>query len=201
ASAKTSQANKNDFLIKHLNVWVDALSGWLNMYAWDECGNDKLKIADVADYDCVVSIDLASKIDLTVVERTFFNGDECWNFANFYLPKGALDDPKKYNDAMKSQIRRWAEAGHITLTPGVTVDYDIVKQDVLDAFRDHNVIDMPYDPWNATQFINSLQKAGIDPDIMTEYGQQGYRRWTEPMKETERLILTGKLHHNNNPVM
>lgn len=200
-AAKNSQANKNDFLIKHLNVWVDALSGWLNMDAWDKCADPSLKITDVADYDCVLSIDLASKIDLTVVERTFFKGGECWNFQNFYLPEGALHDPKKYNEAMKSQIKRWAEAGHLTLTPGQTVDYDIIKQDVLDAFRDHNVIDMPYDPWNSTQFINSLLKEGLDPGVMTEYSQQGYAQWTEPMKEAERLILEGKLHHNGSPVM
>lgn len=200
-SSKNSQANKNDFLIKHLNVWVDSLSGWLNMDAWDMCADKSLKIEDVADYDCVVSVDLASKIDLTVVERTFFKGDECWNFANFYLPEGALLDDKKYNEAMKSQIRRWAEAGYITLTPGVTVDQDIIKADVKDAFRDHNVISLPYDPWNATQFANDLQKDGIDVEVMLEYGQQGYAQWTEAMKETERLVLEGKLHHAGNPVM
>src|SRR5690554_6353776 len=122
------------------------------MEAWDRCSDPSLKLSDMEDRECVVSIDLSSKIDLTAVARTFFEGDECWSFVNFYLPEMALMDDKKYNEAMKSQIKRWEEAGHLTLTPGHTIDYDLIQSDVEDAFRDHNVIDMPYDPWNATQF-------------------------------------------------
>lgn len=201
ASAKSSQANKNDFLIKHLNCWVDALSGWLNMDAWDACGDAGLKIEDVKEYDCIVSIDLASKIDLAVVEKSFFKNGECWTFPTFYLPEGILTDDSKYNDAMVSQIKRWASDGYITLTPGPTIDYDIIEQEVLQAFRDYNVINMPYDPWNATQFVNGLHKKGIDEELTVEYGQQGYAQWTEPMKEAERMILNGLVHHDKNPVM
>lgn len=200
-SAQNSQANKSDFLTKHLNVWVDSLSGWLNMDAWDACGDKELSMDDVAHYSCVVSVDLASKIDLTVVEINFFGDDQCYTFPFFYLPDAVLQDDKKYNEAMRSQLRRWADNGHIELTQGVTVDYDVIKDKVLWAFREFDVIDMPYDPWNATQFANDLQKEGIDVDLMTEYSQMGYSAWTEPMKTTEQLILEGRLKHTGSPVM
>lgn len=171
------------------------------MDAWDACGDKNLNIEDVKDYPCVVSIDLASKIDLTVVELNFFGDNQCWVFPYFFLPENVLHDEKKYNEAMRSQIRRWADMGYITLTEGVSVDQDAIMKVVLQAFKDYDVIDMPYDPWNSTKIINDLQKEGIDVDKMTEYPQMGYAAWTEPMKETEVMILNKRLHHTSNPVM
>ena len=199
-AGRNNQHNKAIFLTKHLNMWVDSVSGWLNMDAWDKCGAD-IKIEDHESWQCIVSIDLASKIDLTVRLKLFFQDDRCVIFPSFYMPEEVLQDDKKYNEAMRSQLRRWADMGHITLTSGSTVDYDVIKEDVKQDFRDYDVVEMPYDPWNSTQFINSLDKDGIDIDLMTEYTQAGYKAWTEPMKETERMILEGRLIHDNNPVM
>lgn len=200
-TAQTNQHNRNSFLRKHLNVWTESLDGWLDMGAWDKCKDPDLNIGDVMDLECTVPIDLSSKIDLTGVGKVFTDGKEAWVFVDFYLPQRVLTDEDRYTDAMRGQIKAWSDQGWIHIIPGETIDQDYIQEDVEDCFRRYDVRDMPFDPWNANQFINNLQKAGIDVDKMTEYSQSGYKPWTEAMKTTEKMILEGNLHHNGNPVL
>jgi phage terminase large subunit-like protein len=62
--ALTSATRQNILYTKHLNVWCNARTAWMNMAWWDKCEDLQLKPADVADYPLYVGLDGASKIDL-----------------------------------------------------------------------------------------------------------------------------------------
>lgn len=58
-------------------------------------------------------------------------------------------------------------------------------------------IEMPYDPFQAAQLVTHLADEGIP---MVEFGAT-VKNFSEPMKQLEALVASGKLHHNGNPVL
>lgn len=57
---------QSNFLTKHLNVWVNADSAWLDMIKWDKC-KAELEITDYTDWDAYLAVDLASKNDIACI--------------------------------------------------------------------------------------------------------------------------------------
>ena len=57
---------------------------------------------------------------------------------------------------------------------------------------------MWYDPWNTTQLANELAE---DFGIETVECRQGFYSLNEPSKMFEKLVYSGKLRHQDNPVL
>lgn len=204
--AKQSKRSKAVYLTKQLNDWGHSTSGWLNLERWDKCADRSLTMDDVNHLPCIVTVDLSSKIDLTEVKYTFFEGYEqenvkFWTFCNFYIPEARLkkaDDQK--SDAYREQLQEWEDQGWITLAGDETVDYSLIKDNIKEFWKQHDAVKLGFDPWNAQQTINDLQNDGLPVDDMVEYTQAGYKNWSEPMKQTEAMIFEGRITHNGNPV-
>jgi len=203
--AKDSKRSKAVYLTKQLNEWGHSTSGWIDMSRWDRCKRE-VTLEDVNHLPCIITVDLSSRIDLTEVKLTFFEGYDIenakfWTFSNFYIPEMRLEktDQQK-SDAYKDQLLEWS-GEWITVTGYETVDYSTIKHDIKSYFKRFDVVKLAYDPWNATQTINDLQEDGIPVERMVEYTQKGYKNWSEPMKHTEALILEERILHDGNPVM
>lgn len=204
--AKQSKRRKAIYLTKQLNDWGHSTSGWMDLERWDKCGDPKLTIEDVHHLPCILTVDLSSKIDLTEVKMTFFEGYdqesvEFYVFSHFYLPQARLDktDDQK-SDAYKDQLNEWEDQGWITIAGDETVNYSVIKQDITNFYQNYDVVKLGFDPWNAQQTINDLQDDGFPVDDMVEYVQSGYKNWSEPMKQTEAMIFEKRIHHDGNPV-
>lgn len=191
---KTASARPN-FLTKRLNVWVNADSAWMDMRSWDACGEPSLNLDDFAGEPCRVSLDLASKKDIAAKVRLFerdIDGQRHYYcFGTWYLPEAATQDEAN------SQYAGWAEEGLITTTPGNVTDYDLIEQDIRDDLARFNVLEVPYDPWQATMLANHLLDDGAP---MVEL-RQTVQNMSEAMKEFEALVLAGRFHHNGDPVL
>lgn len=203
--AKQSKRSKAVYLTKQLNEWGHSTSGWLDLQRWDDCGSD-LTIDDLNHLPCIITVDLSSKIDLTEVKLTFFKGydqqtTEFFVISNFYLPEMRLqktDDQK--SDAYRNQLNEWQDKGWITIAGEETVDYSKIKKDITGWVQTLDIIKLAFDPWNAQQTMNDLQEEGMPVDKQLEYSQSGYKNWSEPMKQTEAMILEKRIHHDRNPV-
>ena len=138
---------------------------------------------------CFGGIDLSSKRDITALVLMFpedGHAVRCW----FWLPESMLDKKDFY--------QQWVDAGFLTLTPGNVVDYAYIMDQVVKASEEYEIIDIGYDPWNASQTAVELQEnRGIK---MVEF-RQGYYTMNEPTKEFEVKIVSGKFSHNANPVL
>lgn len=115
-------------------------------------------------------------------------------FHKYYLPELNIDELAR---AARAPYRLWVEQGWLTLTPGNTVDYEVVKEDIR-WVRDRFTLPLVgFDPYNASQITNDLQ----DQDgIKIEWIGQGPKSLGTATKETERLILRGDLVHEMNPI-
>lgn len=191
---KVSSARAN-FLTKRLNVWVNAATAWMDMRAWDACGDPELNPDDHADDRCIIALDLASKVDIAAKMRLFtrrIDGKQhYYAYGTHYVPED------KATDEANSQYAGWVEDGWLIATPGNVIDFDLIEDDIRADLARHNVDEVPYDPWQATQLANNMQKVGAP---MVEL-RQTVQNFSEPMKELEAAVLEGRFHHNGDPVL
>ena len=189
--AREMAAAQNNFLTKHLNVWVNADTAWMDMRAWEACGDPSLSLDQFEGEPCVVTIDLASKIDIASVSITFHRDGHYYGFKRHYLPEEAAEDGRN------SQYSGWAREGRLILTPGNVTDYGWIEDDIRELASRFQIVAVGYDPWQAQYLANRLSDDGLP---MVEV-RQTVANMSEPMKELEALVMSGRYHHDGDPVM
>jgi phage terminase large subunit-like protein len=195
AKAMQMPAAQANFKTKHLDVWVNADQAWMDMRAWDRCADADLTLEQFAGETCYVGLDLASKTDIAarvVVFPKVIDGQaHYYLFGRYFLPEQAIDDGRN------SQYRGWATQDLVTVTPGDVLDFQAVEDDVLAISSAHQVAEVAYDPWQATQLAQRLQANGAT----TVEFRNTVGNFSAPMKELDALARSGRLHHNGDPVL
>lgn len=188
---------QNILKCKHLNMWSNAGSTWLNAVDWEKCYDRNMNINDFKGEPCYIGLDLASKKDLASKMLLFKKDGEYYLFSTHYTP-----EENTYGED-KSAYAGWAHDKYLTLHPGARIDIEAIQEDIVkDAQRfdiageDNNGGEVCSDPWNAQQLLTNLVNQGI---ACVEIPQTA-PSLTEPMKELEVLIIEGKFHHDGNPV-
>lgn len=179
-----------------LNIWVNAANAWLSMEKWKDC-------EIVYDEDsligrkCYAAIDLSSKIDLSAFGLVFPPIEEKEPYktlVRFWIPEENMAK-RVHDDRVPYDV--WVRQGFIEKTDGNVIDNDLIEDQILSDAEKFKIVEIAYDPWNATAMANHLSTAGL---TMVEF-RQGYRSYSEPMKDTEAMILSKKLTHNGDPVL
>ena len=193
-----SAATQANFRQLRLNLWQDSVSTWFPVELWDACAGP-MDDADLVGLPCWGGVDLATKMDLTACVWCFRLPDGRYYFLpRFWCPE---DADKARQAANKTQLRPWVLAGHITATEGSTTDYDRIEADILADVDRFQPLGMAFDPWNATQVVNHFQSSGrFGADGLVEFGQT-IKNFSSPMKEFEKLVKSGQVRHDGNPVM
>ncbi len=195
AKAMQMPAAQANFQTKHLDVWVAADQAWMDMRAWDRCADSSLAIEDFEGEDCIAGLDLASKVDLAanvkIFRRVIDDVEHFYSFGRYYLPEAAV------LEARNSQYQGWEIEGRLITTPGDVLDFDRVRQDLIDDNGRFQLIEIAYDPWQALQLAQQLQAEGA---TVIEY-RNTVANFSAPMKELQALVLQGRWHHDGDPVM
>ena len=188
-------SKQNAFKRKHLNEWVGAHTAWMNMEWWNACYDKDLSIDTFSGQDCVFSLDLASRIDIVAYIKAFrktIGGKKHYFFwPRFYSPEETVLDEKN------THYQRWVNEGHLIATDGEEIDFNEIERDVIDDMSKFNNSEIVYDPWRATQLAQGLTNQGA---TAVEY-RNTVNMMSPPMYELEAAIRSGRVHHNNNPVM
>jgi phage terminase large subunit-like protein len=193
--AMSMASAQNGFLTKRLNVWVNADSAWMDMRAWDACGDPALNIADFVGQEAIVAHDLASKVDIAAKMRLFWRDlggvRHYYGFGRYFLNEKAIEE------GTNSQYDGWARRGLLVATPGNVTDFGVIEEDFLDDARLYTVKEGPYDPFQATQFSQRMVAAGLP---MIEVGST-VKNFSEPMKWLEALVLQKRFHHDGDELL
>ena len=140
----------------------------------------------------VIGMDLASKIDIATLAMLFPHGDGTYRvFCNHYLPEAKIEEEGN------TRYKAWHADGWITSTPGNVLDYDYIRDDLIELRSSFEIKDVPYDPFQATQFATQLLAEGFP---VVEYGAT-VKNFSEPMKELEALILKQQILFEPDPVL
>ncbi|KDR95911.1 Phage terminase-like protein, large subunit, contains N-terminal HTH domain [Peptoclostridium litorale DSM 5388] len=192
--AKEIPAAQNNFLCKHLNIWVNSQKRWMNMFKWAECPQKIVTEKELIEYPCIVGMDLSSTTDITSVNFEFDMEDYFYILSHSFMPEEGIEEKERRDNV---PYTAWAREGYITLTPGPVVDYDWIELYIFEKAKVFDIMEICYDPWNATQIANDFKNEGFT----TVEVRQGYKTLSEPMKNVYDLVLQQKLIHNGNPLL
>ena len=196
ALALQNSAAEKNFLTKHLCVWCNADTQWLQMYRWRQCIRPDLNIDDFEGMPCIYAIDLATKIDITAIIRLFWNEEEdgrvhFYIFPLFFLPS------ERVENAQNSQYAGWVRDGLIQVTDGPITDLAAISRYISNDFPKYDTLQIAYDPYQATQMAQELASYGAP---MLEIGATVFN-FSEPMKQLQALVYDKRIHTDGNPVL
>lgn len=191
----TTSAQKN-YLTKHLDVWVNSDSQWLDMEKFRKCVSPELKEEDFRGCYCIYGLDLASKLDIAAVVKLFWRKNtqgaiEYYVFQEFYLPAEAAQNSEN------SDYSGWVADGYLRITDGAITNLAEIQDYIRDDAKQYETLAVAYDPMQATQMSQTLLAEGVE---MVELPQT-LKNLSEPMKQLQALIYEGRIHFTANPVM
>lgn len=194
--AKQSPNKRQSFTVKRLGWWAHAAKPWIDLAAWDKCADPRLKREDFEGERCFAGLDLANRTDLAAKALVFPREREDGTteyvvFCDSYLNEAALEDGRNVD------YPRWADEGWIIETPGNVTDLDRVEGDVVADAERHQLEMLGSDPTEAQMMLAHFQEQGIS----TVEVRTTYQDMNGPMKETEALVLQGRIRHDGNPVL
>lgn len=193
------------FQTKHLNIWVQSASPWLNMHAWRAAADRDLKIESFAGESWWPGLDLANVTDIASTCRVFkrlLDGEEhYYAFWTHYLPEAVIQEPEH------KHYQGWKHDGWLKQTSGSMIDHEVILGDLLaDAERfapsytdektgmvSHQVA---IDQWGAAGISGRLEGEGFTVIAVP----MQVRHLSAPMKWVDGLLQSGRLHHNGDPV-
>ena len=183
---------RTDILTKHLNVWNNSSTSWIDLKKWLECGDDDLSVENFRGSECWIGLDLASRVDLCSLMIVFKNQDKYFVFGKHYINRAKADLPEN------KHYRDMELAGWLTVTEGSETDFSFIEQDLKELSEKFAIQELAYDPREASFLIQKVKEWASFPCI--EFSQSPVN-FSEPMKVLEAAYITGRIHHCNDEVL
>lgn len=196
ASEKPSA--QNSFRVFRLNQWVSQAERWLDMSVWDANGAAFTR-EQMKGRECFAGLDLAATQDFTAWVLLFKGSptdpeaDGFTVLPHFWIPRPAIEARTNMRDRME----QWQREGFLTVTDGVTTNYDSILDHVTEDAESFRIRMIGYDPWNATHLINLIEERGQD----TVKVPQTAPRLNDPCKALESALAERRMWHGGNPVL
>ena len=214
-------SERNDMLTKHLNVWCNADQAWMDLVAWDKCGDPNLTEEDFTNDPLYEALDLAWRSDICAKAKVFtrelprakcskcerreheHDNSKCefereegtethyFLFVESYLPEAAV------TNSGNSQYMGWWREGRIIASPGSVLDLQMFEDSVFDDSERFELCAAGYDPAHAQSLSQNLTKRGV---LMVEV-RPLVLNFSPAMKDAQALVLERRLHHDANPAM
>lgn len=196
AKAEHSPSERDSFLQFNLNRWLDAsTSPFVEMATYDRGdGPVDLDEMELTQAPCWLGVDLSKNEDLTVVVACWRVGGQYHVHPWFFCPEDAL---RARGEKHGVDYVEWARQGHITPTPGATVDLRAVEACIREAAARFNVKEVAFDPTYGRTMMADLNDDGI-PAV--EF-RQGWVTMAPAVKEMERAILADEFVHAGHPIL
>ena len=186
--AKQNARKQSIFMTKHLNVWVGSKDAFFNIDKWNHCGDSSLSMESYRGRQVYIGLDLASKVDIAALEILIPEPDGSYvHFSKHYLP---------YEAAQQEHYIGWMRDGWLTVTDGEIIDYSEIEQDILELSSFFEIQELAYDPFQATMLVTRLMEQGVPVVEM----RPTVLNFSEPMKELDSVIRSGRIKHVGNPV-
>lgn len=185
--ARNNARKQSIYKTKHLNVWVGSRDAYYNVEMWNSLSDPLLDLYQFRGQKIYIGLDLASRVDIAALEILIPREDGTYiQFGKHYLPE---------DTATQEHYVGWMRDGYLTVTDGNSIDFHEIKSDILQLCADFEVIELVFDPFQATMLITELMNEGVNVVEL----RATVLNFSEPMKELDSLIRKGKIKHNGDP--
>jgi phage terminase large subunit-like protein len=186
-------SSENTFRNLCLNQRVSTVSPFVSKDVWLSCGG---KVIEFGESQVYVGLDLSARTDLTamiIVGKVL----DVWQVqAHFWTPEEGLVDRSKRD---RQPYDLWVRQGYMHTTPGRTVDYEYVAQDIATILDNLNVKSIGYDRWRIEVLRKEFDRIGVELPLI-EFGQ-GFKDMSPAIDSVESELLNARVAHGNHPVL
>lgn len=191
--AMNDLSQRSILLTKHLNMWQNTGSAWMDMLKFQACKRPELKLEDFYGKEVWIGIDLANKIDLCAMQLLFKLPDGSFaTFGKYYLPEEIVN--KKENQ----HYQLWRDEGLLTSTEGSVTDFFKIEEDLKELSKLFIIKELDFDQKEAHFWVQTIQ---LWADFECVEIPQSAQFISEPMKMLESLIYEGKMLHDGNKLL
>lgn len=182
----------------HFCQWVESENPVLSGPLWLAAGeayDDELLVGR----ECYGGLDLSSTTDLTAFVLLFAptETDPKWRQRSwFWLPADNLAD-KASKDRVPYEV--WRAAGFLETTKGAAVNKMWVLSHLVRCAARYDMRSIGFDRWRIEDFKALMADEGVELP-MEPFGQ-GFQSMSPALDEYERMLISGELRHDKNPVM
>ena len=192
--ASRMPSKENTFRNLCLNQRISTVSPFVSRDVWESCGDLP---AELESTDLFCGLDLSARTDLTAFVAAGKDPDGKWHIhARFWAPEEGVFERAKV-DRVPYDV--WAKQGFLTLTPGRTVDYSYVAQDLADYLSGADVTAIAYDRWRMDLMKREFDAIGLDLPLVP-FGQ-GFKDMSPALDVFESELLNGRICHGMNPLL
>jgi phage terminase large subunit-like protein len=182
-------SHQADYKAKTLNIWTNDVSNWIPIQKWET--TTRSKVIDIKQFEnksCYASLDLSSINDFTAYTKCFKDGEYFYLYHKFYIPSEQIKEKYRVENI---NILEWIDKGFVTAIPGATIDYNYILQDIIADSKLYNIIELPYDRWQANKLIDQVEEQ-LPQTILIPF-DQSLKKMTNATKEFERLIMEDRI--------
>jgi len=200
-----------------LNQRVSPVSTLISREAWMGCAGE---VSFEPGEDVYLALDLSSVLDLTALVMGSV-ADPCRVWPFFWKPEELLNE-HSYRDfgTGATRYREWYNEGHLLVSPGRTIDHEVVAKKIAELYQRFRVRALAYDRYRMNDLLREFDDIGLaayqetdnnnGPKWMTRKQEiglrvvpwgQGYKDMAPAVDALETAITDKKLIHPNNPVL
>lgn len=190
-------SEENSFRWLYLNQRISADAPFIARGVWEANG------AEVEPFDgreVWGGLDLAQRNDMSALVWVA-EGEKLDVKPHFWLPDQGLDFRAKRE---RVPYDLWAEQEYLHTSPGTTINYREIAQEVVDACEKWNVRSIAYDPNMAQALWPHLEDLGMaveDIESLFFRVAQGYGGMSPCVGELQALLLDERMRHGKHPVL
>jgi phage terminase large subunit-like protein len=180
-----------EFRCKNMCEWLSNEHSWISYRYWEKCVENakKFKFDKKKPYYANLSIDLSRSNDLTSLTLCIYQGGKYFMKHWLYFPKDSLSDRIKTETELWNQ---WFEKGVVTSTPGKTIDYEFMINEIGRICEEYDISECLYDPYCSNKIISDLENSLILIPI-----PQNLKNLSPYTKSYEKAILDGDIVDGN----
>lgn len=192
AEAKRMPSRESSYRNLILNQRVDVTTPFISQSVWIENGEEPEPMSGLV----YGGLDLSARTDLTALVLVQDNGEYVDVWPYFWTPEQGIYD-RAANDRVPYDL--WAEQGYLRTTPGATVDYEFVAQDIAEILSDVAVGSIAYDRWRIDLLQKEFDRIGLKFPL-AEFGQ-GFKDMAPAIDTLESHLLNNRMRHGMHPVL
>lgn len=184
---------ENTFRNLCLNQRVSTVAPFISVGVWKSCAG---AVIDYGSAPVWCGLDLSSRTDLTALVIVGKVAGVWHVKPHFWTPEQGLADRSKRD---RAPYDVWVRQGYLHTTPGATVDYEYVAQDIAAILGCLDVRAIAYDRWRISLLQKELDEQGISLPLV-EFGQ-GFKDMSPAIDALEAELLNGRIAHGGHPVL
>ena len=202
--AQRMPAEEPKFRNLFLNQRISPDAALISRAEWFACVGD----ATIADGEEVyLGLDLSSVNDLTALVMVSANGGSRVQ-PFFWKPDDLLAEhsARDFGTGHRRYVE-WAEAGHLFVSPGKTVDKEVVARFIAELSTRFRILGVAYDRWRIDDLIKEFDRIGFvtqkgegDGLKLIDWGQ-GFKDMSPAIDAFEQAVMDRKLVHGSSPVL